>query len=141
MSNLMTVVHTIPRQSPGRHITSAKRWKTCIQRQARKKCNQRQAREMYVSVVTICCGLISLVIGSKTVRFLWLVKVPQFGLINIRILLYGLRSLVFIFSSFYSQKGQTPLHYAAQNDHSQVVTLFLNHKPGVMMQQNAVRKQ
>jgi len=38
------------------------------------------------------------------------------------------------------QKGQTPLHYAAQNDHSQVVTLFLNHKPGVMMQQNAVRK-
>lgn len=34
-------------------------------------------------------------------------------------------------------KGQTPLHYAAQNDHSQVVTLFLNHKPDVMMQQNA----
>ena len=41
----------------------------------------------------------------------------------------------------YPQKGQTPLHYAAQNDHSQVVTLFLTHKPGVMMQQNAVRRQ
>lgn len=45
---------------------------------------------------------------------------------------------VIYFSYLYSQKGQTPLHYAAQNDHSQVVTLFLNHKPGVMMQQNAV---
>lgn len=34
-------------------------------------------------------------------------------------------------------KGQTPLHYAAQNDHSQVVAVFLKHKPDVMMQQNA----
>ena len=46
--------------------------------------------------------------------------------------------LVIYFPYFCSQKGQTPLHYAAQNDHSQLVTLFLNHKPGVMMQQNAV---
>jgi len=46
--------------------------------------------------------------------------------------------LLIYFPYFCSQKGQTPLHYAAQNDHSQVVTLFLNHKPGVMMQQNAV---
>ena len=45
------------------------------------------------------------------------------------------------FFACYPQKGQTPLHYAAQNDHSQVVTLFLTHKPGVMMQQNAVRRQ
>ena len=39
---------------------------------------------------------------------------------------------------FFLQKGQTPLHYAAQNDHSQVVAVFLEHKPDVMMQQNAV---
>lgn len=47
-------------------------------------------------------------------------------------------SIIYFSILFSLQKGQTPLHYAAQNDHSQVVTVFLKHKPDVMMQQNAV---
>ena len=47
-------------------------------------------------------------------------------------------SIIYFSVFFFLQKGQTPLHYAAQNDHSQVVAVFLKHKPDVMMQQNAV---
>ena len=47
-------------------------------------------------------------------------------------------SNIYFLMLLFFQKGQTPLHYAAQNDHSQVVAVFLKHKPDVMMQQNAV---
>lgn len=36
------------------------------------------------------------------------------------------------------QDGQTPLHLAAENDHSDVIKLFLKHKPDLVTMANTV---
>ena len=36
------------------------------------------------------------------------------------------------------QHGQTPLHLAAENDHSDVVKLFLKHRPELVSMANTV---
>ena len=37
-----------------------------------------------------------------------------------------------------AQQGQTPLHLAAENDHSDVVKLFLKHRPELVTMANTV---
>lgn len=36
------------------------------------------------------------------------------------------------------QHGQTPLHLAAENDHAEIVKLFLKYKPELVTMANAV---
>lgn len=36
------------------------------------------------------------------------------------------------------QRGQTPLHLAAENDHSDVVKMFLKHRPELVTMANTV---
>lgn len=50
----------------------------------------------------------------------------------------NLNKMVSIFVS-YIQQGQTPLHLAAENDHSDVVKLFLKHRPELVTMANTVR--
>ena len=42
------------------------------------------------------------------------------------------------FQLYVFQKGRTPLHYAAQMDHSDVIEFFLENRPQLVNQANAV---
>ena len=47
-------------------------------------------------------------------------------------------NVIRVLQILFFQRGQTPLHLAAENDHSDVVKMFLKHRPELVTMANTV---